>query len=53
MLEQYKEMLAAVVKDKTEAAKQAEEKLRAVEEEKGQAFDDLANVENAFSDVHR
>ncbi|KAF2366351.1 Transforming acidic coiled-coil-containing protein C-terminal [Trinorchestia longiramus] len=53
MLEQYKEMLAAVVKGKTTMDKEQEQKMKDLEAQKNQALEDLGNVEAAFSDVHR
>lgn len=53
MLEQYKDMLAAVVKGKSSVDKDMEQKLKDLESQKLQALEDLGNVEAAFSDVHR
>ncbi|XP_047740783.1 uncharacterized protein LOC108677751 isoform X7 [Hyalella azteca] len=53
MLEQYKEMLAAVVKGKSTMDKDTEQKIKDLEAQKQQALEDLTNVEAAFSDVHR
>jgi len=52
MLEQYKGMLAAVVKDKSSVDKGQEHRVQELEEQKEQALEDLANVEKAFTDVH-
>lgn len=53
MLEQYKDMLAAVVKGKSTLDKGHEQRMKDLETQKNQALEDLANVEAAFSDVHR
>ena len=53
MLAQYKDMLAAVAKDKGKASQDTNSKVEELRLEKDQALEDLANVEAAFSDVHR
>ncbi|ROT81394.1 putative transforming acidic coiled-coil-containing protein 1-like isoform X1 [Penaeus vannamei] len=53
MVGQYKGMLAQLVGEKEKEKQNAEERIKTLESERNQALDDLANVENAFSDVHR
>ncbi|XP_076067263.1 uncharacterized protein LOC143040295 [Oratosquilla oratoria] len=53
MVGQYKSMLSSLVAEKEKENATSDEKLRAVEMERNQALQDLANVEAAFSDVHR
>ncbi|XP_042891226.1 transforming acidic coiled-coil-containing protein 3-like isoform X5 [Penaeus japonicus] len=53
MVGQYKGMLAQLVGEKEKEKQGAEERIKTLETERNQALDDLANVENAFSDVHR
>lgn len=53
MVGQYKDMLASLVSEKEKDKQSAEERIKAVELERNQALEDLANVEVAFSDVHR
>ncbi|XP_063882247.1 titin-like isoform X6 [Scylla paramamosain] len=53
MVAQYKGMLATLVTEKEKEKKTSDEKISALEGERDQALEDLANVEVAFSDVHR
>ncbi|KAG7163082.1 Transforming acidic coiled-coil-containing protein 1-like [Homarus americanus] len=53
MVGQYKGMLAQLVSEKEKEKQSAEERIKALELERNQALEDLANVEVAFSDVHR
>ncbi|KAK4309404.1 hypothetical protein Pmani_018981 [Petrolisthes manimaculis] len=53
MVGQYKGMLASLVSEKEKEKQAADEKIKGLETERNQALDDLANVEVAFSDVHR
>lgn len=53
LVEQYKGMLGALLAEKEKSSKGQDEKIKTLEEEKQQALEDLANVEAAFSDVHR
>ncbi|XP_050715124.1 transforming acidic coiled-coil-containing protein 2-like isoform X9 [Eriocheir sinensis] len=53
MVGQYKGMLASLVSEKEKEKKASEDKIAALQAERDQALEDLANVEVAFSDVHR
>ncbi|XP_071518657.1 uncharacterized protein [Panulirus ornatus] len=53
MVGQYKDMLASLVSEKEKEKQAAEERIKTIEQERNQALEDLANVEVAFSDVHR
>lgn len=53
MVGQYKGMLASLVSEKEKDKQAADEKIKTLETERNQALEDLANVEVAFSDVHR
>ncbi|XP_069946749.1 transforming acidic coiled-coil-containing protein 2 isoform X9 [Cherax quadricarinatus] len=53
MVGQYKGMLASLVSEKEKDKQNADERIKAIEVERNQALEDLANVEVAFSDVHR
>lgn len=53
MVGQYKGMLASLVAEKEKEKKASEDKIVALQAERDQALEDLANVEVAFSDVHR
>nr|XP_045616339.1 protein P200-like isoform X2 [Procambarus clarkii] len=53
MVGQYKGMLASLVSEKEKEKQNADERIKALEVERNQALEDLANVEVAFSDVHR
>ncbi|MPC47536.1 hypothetical protein E2C01_041286 [Portunus trituberculatus] len=53
MVSQYKGMLATLVTEKEKEKKMSDEKISALQGERDQALEDLANVEVAFSDVHR
>lgn len=53
MVAQYKGMLATLVTEKEKEKKTSDEKISALQGERNQALEDLANVEVAFSDVHR
>ncbi|CAL4081334.1 unnamed protein product, partial [Meganyctiphanes norvegica] len=53
MVGQYKDMLAQLVSEKEKEKNEQDEKIKGLEIQRDQAIDDLANVENAFSDVHR
>lgn len=50
---QYKGMLASLVSEKEKEKQNQEERIKTLEVERNQALEDLANVEVAFSDVHR
>ncbi|XP_066987596.1 transforming acidic coiled-coil-containing protein 3-like isoform X7 [Macrobrachium rosenbergii] len=50
---QYKGMLASLVSEKEKEKQNQEERIKTLEQERNQALEDLANVEVAFSDVHR
>ncbi|KAK7070028.1 Transforming acidic coiled-coil-containing protein 3, partial [Halocaridina rubra] len=53
LVQQYKGMLAALVGEKEKEKQNQEERIKTLEQERNQALEDLANVEVAFSDVHR
>lgn len=53
MVSQYKGMLATLVTEKEKEKKSSDEKISSLQGERDQALEDLANVEVAFSDVHR
>ena len=53
MVGQYKGMLSSLVAEKEKEKQGQEERIKALEVERNQALEDLANVEQAFSDVHR
>ena len=53
MVGQYKGMLSSLVAEKEKEKQGQEERIKNLEVERNQALEDLANVEQAFSDVHR
>ena len=53
MVSQYKGMMATLVSEKEKEKKVGDDKISALQRDRDQALEDLANVEVAFSDVHR